>query len=216
MLGRLVGPPITPRCADCERPVCICHESPRMRAERLVREAPPQEPAPGDVVTLGNVTPSFEGGLLLDGIATTGDWGAAEVPLAAGLTTLRGQTTVRRRGLDPRKLIVTLPLPLLWRHEDGKPVGEVVGWGASELALHFRAAVAPPGTAGYDRGLLEQVWAGVRSSGVRAVSVGPPSINRDRSWSIPELSVCEEGGNRFAIITAFGIGCGAPCGTTQG
>jgi hypothetical protein len=188
------------RCVKCGQPVdrlrvygCKCHE----RSEDVETRA-----ATGIQLVLRSVEPVDRDGLMLQGIATTRDWNAIEVRLAAGLVRLDGSTTTRRAGLVPRKLQAEPPYPLLWKHDWAKPIGQVFELSATDLELHFRACIASPGTPGYDTTLLMQAWAEVRAGVIAGVSIwsdGLPAA--DGSWRLKELSVGPKGGNRFARIT---------------
>ncbi|MGI9043506.1 MAG: hypothetical protein ACR2GK_05210 [Gemmatimonadaceae bacterium] len=133
-------------------------------------------------------------GLIIEGIGTTIDWNASDVPFAVGL--IQAQP-----GLQPRKMEDCLPLPLLWRHEWDKPLGSMFAASATETAVHFRACIVPPGTPGYDGDLLFRVWDDVRSGAAPAVSFASHAPARDGAWRGSELSVTPAGGNPFAIIT---------------
>lgn len=167
-------------------------------AARALPEIPPDT-----LVPLGEVEPlNKDFGLLIEGIATTRDWNAWERPLAAGLKTLDGRTTTRQDGLDPRKAITKLPLPLLWRHEWDKKLGEMFAVSATDLAVHFKACIVPPGTPDYDSALLERVWDGIQSRVFCGVSFATRVERRGKgAWRGVELSMCPVGGNPYAIIT---------------
>jgi hypothetical protein len=154
------------------------------------------------VVLLGRVAPLADDALYIEGVATTKHRHSKEVPLSAGLVRVDGGLTTWTPGLLPNKVRVELPIPLFWNHELDRKIGEVFALGATDLALHFRACIAPPGTAGYDSELQSRVWRNVCSGKALAASIGVRRApTSDGSWRLDELSVCVASSNRFARIT---------------
>lgn len=188
-------------CPDCELPACRCHDKAYWRAvaeaeqqrrnEEQQRKAEADriaaiETAPVDVpVLLQRTALPVEDGLLLEGIATTRYW----------------DESASRRGRLPRKMVRSLPVPLLWLHKWDKRIGTMFEASATEDVLYFSAIVAPPGTDGYDANLLRRVWDDIRSEAVRAVSFAAKNVKVDGGWEPSELSVCPEGANPCATIT---------------
>jgi hypothetical protein len=187
---------IAPRCPDCGDAVCTCYQ----RAMGTYRE-----PA-----VLIRSTPKWEDGIQLEGIATSKGWDGVEVPRA--VRTADGGATYRRAGRDPLRMKGHLPQPLLLGHDRRQQVGEVceLSVDADGDVVRFRAVVAPVETPGYDRGLLESVWADLRAGGLRCVSYATYRVRADGSWEGRELSLAERGAHPFAVVTrvAFPDGSG--------
>jgi hypothetical protein len=204
-----VGPAVRPLCGDCRMEVCVCHDRAHWAAQAAEQARAAAEAAqiaaistaPPDVpVLIQRVDVPFAGGLVIEGVATSRLWDEGQVPLAAGLTTLRGSTTRYQCGREPRKMERVLPAPVWWMHQADAQIGWMIAARATRDILYFEAAVAPPGTPGYDEALLHQVWSDVRSGAVTAVSFTARAV-RDGVWTPVELSLVHAGANPCAVIT---------------
>jgi hypothetical protein len=177
---------IIPMCDACQKQVCECYT--RTRAV-----APKEKPKP---------ELNVDSWLLVQGVAATDR--PAEKPLPKGLSRLDGSTTAVMR-VDPMAARYTLPLRLLWNHDESTPIGWVTGADATPTELRFTGRIAPPGTAGYDSALLTRIWADVRSGKLRSLSVmrqrGAPRGAHPGGWVWSELSVVESPANPDATIT---------------
>jgi hypothetical protein len=178
---------IAPRCPDCGDAVCTCYQ----RAMGTYRE-----PA-----VLIRSTPKWADGIHLAGIATSKGWDGVEVPRA--VRTADGGATYRRAGRDPLRMKGHLPQPLLLGHARRQQVGEVceLSVDADGEVVRFHATVAPVETPGFDRGLLESVWADLRAGALRCVSYATHRVRRDGSWEGKELSIVAKGAHPYAVIT---------------
>jgi hypothetical protein len=169
---------------------------------------PAAPPRPVDDVPFADNVPhllqrtehGLPGALIIEGVGTSRLWDEGEVPLAAGLMTLSGKTTRYQHGREPRGMLRALPVPLLRSHRWNERIGIMYEARATRNVLYFSAAVAPPGAAGYDAALLEEVWADVRSGAAPAVSLAASDV-RDGKWTPLELSVCPVGAHPLARIT---------------
>lgn len=174
-------PPLCP--SECiEVGVCLCHDRPDVREKRLndFRSKPyvGECPAPAGIE-----------GLRIEGIATTRGWGFKE-------------PARYYPGLDPRRFRPELPLPLWWNHDPTKPIGKMIGYKATDDAVHFTAVVFPPDMIGCDAQLLRETWDGIRNGTVLGVSLDADyEAGGHRTIGARELSVCPKGANPAAVIT---------------
>src|SRR5215510_4852379 len=82
--------------------------------------------------------------------------------------------TPDRRGdiVEPSGAVFSLPLPLLWQHNQAEPVGEVTDATVTPDGIRIRAKFARIAEPGALRDRLEEAWLSVKSRLVRGLSIG--------------------------------------------
>lgn len=113
--------------------------------------------------------------------------------------------------VEPKGAEYKLPLPLLWQHDSGQPIGNVVRArltsGGIEVAMRL-AQVDEPGRL-KDR--IDEAWQSIKSGLVRGLSIGfralesarlPSAATHFLRWEWLELSVVTIPANAEATITA--------------
>jgi HK97 family phage prohead protease len=66
----------------------------------------------------------------------------------------------------------SLPMPLLWQHRSGEPIGHVVWAEARDDGIPFRAKIAKSVEPGKLKDRLDEAWQSIKLGLVRAVSIG--------------------------------------------
>ncbi|MBA2686899.1 MAG: hypothetical protein H0U64_02240 [Gemmatimonadaceae bacterium] len=216
MIRTIYDPPLVQAmCVGCRQSACRCHDAAfmaefrkpryvnkadrdrqeRRALETAIETAPPEEP-----VLLARAPIPFEGGLIINGVASTRGWDRYDT-LLSWQQWSDGDTFSRHRGRVMRKMRRTLPIPLLVSHDATKRVGVMFEARATMDKLYFTAAVAPPGTPDYDDALLVRTWGDIRAQKMGCVSFAALGVNKDGTWRPLELSICEKGANPLAVIT---------------
>lgn len=117
--------------------------------------------------------------------------------------------------VEPLGAKFKLPLPLLWQHRSGEPVGHVTFAKATEDGIPFKAKIAKIEEAGELKNLTDKAWQSVKSDPplVRGVSIGfvPHEVEpikdskqwglRIKEWEWLELSLVTIPANADATIT---------------
>jgi HK97 family phage prohead protease len=82
--------------------------------------------------------------------------------------------TVDRVGdiVKPRGAKFSLPMPMLWQHRSGEPIGHVVWAEARDDGIPFRAKIAKSVEPGKLKDRLDEAWQSIKLGLVRAVSIG--------------------------------------------
>jgi HK97 family phage major capsid protein/HK97 family phage prohead protease len=135
---------------------------------------------------------SFDGDLReIDGIATTP-------------CTDRGGDIVECDGA-----LFTLPLPLLWQHDQSQPIGEVIDAQVTPTGIRIKARFAKVEEPGALRDRLDTAWQSVKAKLVRGLSIGFQPLemvplkrgNHIKRWQWAELSAVTIPANMQATIT---------------
>jgi HK97 family phage major capsid protein/HK97 family phage prohead protease len=86
--------------------------------------------------------------------------------------------TVDRVGdvVKPRGAKFDLPMPMLWQHKSGEPIGHVVWAEARDDGIPFRAKIAQSTEPGKLKDRLDEAWQSIKLGLVRAVSIGFQSV----------------------------------------
>jgi HK97 family phage major capsid protein/HK97 family phage prohead protease len=86
--------------------------------------------------------------------------------------------TVDRVGdiVKPRGAKFDLPMPLLWHHKSGEPIGHVTWAEARDDGIPFRAKIAQSTEPGKLKDRLDEAWQSIKLGLVRAVSIGFKSV----------------------------------------
>jgi len=90
--------------------------------------------------------------------------------------------------VEPLGAKFKLPLPLLWQHDAGSPVGQVESAKASKEGITVRAQIAKIEEPGALKDLTDKAWQALKANLVRGLSIGFSPIER---------SVMKDGGFRF-------------------
>lgn len=105
-----------------------------------------------------------------------------------------------------------LPLPLLWQHRSGEPVGHVEFAKATKDGIPFRARLAKIDEPGELKNSIDKAWQAVKAGLVRGVSIGFREIKyafmedggiEFQEWEWLELSLVTIPANQSATITAI-------------
>ncbi len=74
--------------------------------------------------------------------------------------------------VNPMGAKFSLPLPFLWQHNHGEPIGHVVEAEATEDGIRFKAKIAKIDEPGKLKDLLDFAWQSIKMKLVAAVSIG--------------------------------------------
>jgi uncharacterized protein len=130
--------------------------------------------------------------------------------------------------VEPKGAKYALPMPLLWQHQHGSPVGHVEFAELTDEGIPFRATIASIDEPGTLKDRLDEAWQSVKAKLVRAVSIGFRPLEhaymenggiRYLSWEWIELSLVTIPANSEATINtirsidttqraALGVGAG--------
>lgn len=114
--------------------------------------------------------------------------------------------------VEPLGAQFATPMPLLWQHDSGKPVGLVEFAKPTKTGIPFRAKLAAVVEAGALRDRIEEAWQSVKYGLVRAVSIGFNPLEyawmdgggmHFLEWEWLELSLVTIPANADATITAI-------------
>lgn len=86
------------------------------------------------------------------------------------------------------------PLPFLWQHDHGKPIGTVKFSKPTDAGIEFEAEMPVIEEAGTLKDRIDEAWQSIKLGLVRAVSIGFRPI---------EYSFMDEGGMRFTSSEVF-------------
>src|SRR5437868_10252234 len=65
--------------------------------------------------------------------------------------------------MDPLGAVYTLPMPLLWFHDDQRPIGEVFEASVSADGIYIKARVSKIAEPGPLRNRIEEAWQSIKS-----------------------------------------------------
>lgn len=112
--------------------------------------------------------------------------------------------------VEPKGAQFALPLPLLWQHDAGQPVGNVVEAKVTDAGIEVRAQFASVTEPGILRDRIDLAWQSVKAQLVRGFSIGFKSIEsalieetyglRFLKWEWLELSLVTIPANSEASI----------------
>jgi len=110
--------------------------------------------------------------------------------------------------VEPEGAKFTLPLPLLWQHNAGDPIGHVTAAKVSKAGIEITARIAQGVTAEIDR-----TWSLIKAGLVTGLSIGFTSIEHEfiketkgirfKKWNWLELSAVTIPANQTATITTI-------------
>ena len=114
--------------------------------------------------------------------------------------------------VEPMGAKFSLPLPLLWQHRSGEPIGHVIAAKATKAGITFKARFAKISEPGRLKDRIDEAWQSVKHQLVRGVSIGFRSIEHAfmekgalhfLEWEWMELSVVTIPANQEATIDAI-------------
>lgn len=113
--------------------------------------------------------------------------------------------------IDPLGVCYTLPLPLLWNHDAGRPVGSVVAATVKPEGIHIHAQIASVSEPVSLKEELDRAWAMVKSKLVGGLSVGFRTLQEHpiatgfhiTEWRLLEISCVAIPANSDCSITAI-------------
>lgn len=114
--------------------------------------------------------------------------------------------------IEPDGAEYRLPLPLLYSHDDQKPVGEVYEAKRTRRGLEFKARIFKSDRPGAVADRLDEAWDSVRLGLMKSVSIGFTPLGRELldggiiryiKWRWRELSLVTMGANDKAKITSY-------------
>jgi HK97 family phage prohead protease/HK97 family phage major capsid protein len=78
--------------------------------------------------------------------------------------------------VEPDGAEFTLPIPLLWQHDSGQPIGQVFAAKSSKAGIEIQARIAQTDTPGVLKDRLDMAWQSITMKLVRGLSIGFSSI----------------------------------------
>lgn len=115
--------------------------------------------------------------------------------------------------LEPKGAKFTLPMPLLWQHKHGEPVGQVTAAKATGDGISIKAKFARIEEPGELKNIVDKAWQAVKAGLVRGLSVGFRPIEysfmdesggiRFMEWNWYELSLVTIPANTDATISVI-------------
>lgn len=92
--------------------------------------------------------------------------------------------------VEPMGAKFALPLPLLWQHDSGQPIGEVFFAKPTKDGIPFKAKLTQITDPGTLKDRLDEAWQSIKSGLVKAVSIGfrdlAHEVLRDGGWRFTE------------------------------
>src|SRR5262245_18963678 len=114
--------------------------------------------------------------------------------------------------IEPQGAQFTLPLPLLWQHDQKQPIGEVIEADVSPAGIRIKARIAAVEEPGALKNRLDEAYQSLKAKLVRGLSIGwtpidvepiPKSFGiRAKKWQWAELSAVTIPQNLDATIHA--------------
>lgn len=92
--------------------------------------------------------------------------------------------------MEPKGAQFDLPMPLLWQHDQGQPIGEVQAAKVAADGITVRAKFAKVAEPGRLKDRLDEAWQSVKAGLVRGLSIG---------WSPIEVAYIEKTGGLHAL-----------------
>lgn len=113
--------------------------------------------------------------------------------------------------VEPKGAVYRLPLPLLWQHDGGQPVGNVLMATATNAGIQVVARMSKIDEPGALKDRLDEAWQSVKAQLVRGLSIGFRPIESEprpegkglifKRWEWIELSCVTIPANAEATIT---------------
>jgi HK97 family phage prohead protease len=114
--------------------------------------------------------------------------------------------------VEPMGAKFALPMPLLWQHDAGQPIGHVEFAKPTKSGIPFKARLAQTDEPGTLKDRLDEAWQSIKLGLVRAVSIGFRSLEYSRmdtgglrflEWEWLELSAVTIPANGDATINTI-------------
>lgn len=115
--------------------------------------------------------------------------------------------------IEPKGALFTLPIPLLWQHNNQEPVGQVFEVRVKDDGIRIKARFAKVNEPASLKEDLDRAWAMVKAKLVRGLSIGFNPLEwsdikgtygvRFTKWEWLELSAVTIAANAEATITAI-------------
>ena len=115
--------------------------------------------------------------------------------------------------VEPKGASFSLPIPLLWQHRAGEPIGHVLSATVTATGIKIRAQLAKIDEPGKLKDRLDEAWQSLKSGLVRGLSIGFDPIESMRiegtfgrrfvKWDWLELSAVTIPANAAASITSI-------------
>lgn len=120
----------------------------------------------------------------------------------------------------------TLPIPLLWQHDAGRPIGHVIEAKVTAEGIRIKARIERESDPGALKDLLDLAWGAIKKKLVRGLSIGFNALEwsdikdtygrRFTKWDWLELSavtIPANAGASIQTVKSFDIGLPASSGT---
>jgi HK97 family phage prohead protease len=112
--------------------------------------------------------------------------------------------------VEPKGAVFNLPIPLVWQHDAGKPVGEVYSAKVTNNGISVKARIVKVDEPGTLKERLDEVWQTIKHKLVKGFSIGFSPLEsaqikdtfsyRFTSWEWLELSLVTIPANSEATI----------------
>ena len=114
--------------------------------------------------------------------------------------------------VEPKGAQFKLPIPLLWQHDSGKPIGWVTSAKVTDKGIEIEGELARVAEEGSLKARLDEAWQSLKAKLVRGLSIGFSPLEHSRmenggyrfmKWSWLELSAVTIPANADCSITAI-------------
>jgi HK97 family phage prohead protease len=112
--------------------------------------------------------------------------------------------------VEPKGAVFKLPIPLLWQHDSGKPIGNVLAAKVTNDGIKVKAKLAKTDEPGTLKDRLDEAWQSLKLGLVRGLSIGFMPLEQAQlkdsysyrfiSWEWHELSAVTIPANAEATI----------------
>lgn len=89
--------------------------------------------------------------------------------------------------VEPKGAVFELPVPLLWQHDSGQPIGHVTAAKVTASGIEITAKLVDIDTPGTLKDRLDEAWQSIKSGLVRGLSIGFRAIETARiadTWGV--------------------------------
>jgi len=114
--------------------------------------------------------------------------------------------------VEPKGAVFKLPIPLLWQHNAGQPIGHVISAKVTPAGIEIKAQMATIAEPGALKDRLDEAWQSIKIGLVRGLSIGFRALEdgveriasgyRFTKWSWLELSAVTIPANAQATVLA--------------
>lgn len=126
--------------------------------------------------------------------------------------------------VEPKGAIYKLPIPFLWQHRSGEPIGQVIAAKVESSGIKVRVKLAKIDEPGKLKERLDEAWQSIKSGLVMGLSIGfkaddydllPNGGRKFSKWRWMELSAVTFPANEAATISAVKAAFGHEDGATK-